>query len=303
MKIRHGNDAVVSGHLDKVGRFSNKRRGFYQLAGTVLSKSKKRNVGSVQWEVDVCGARVAAHGRNGVTLTVGKNVLVLYARDKADWLRWHTALQVAVVQKLETFYAVGRQIGEGGFAHVYIAQDRATGEVVAVKTVDKGASAQSFLSREVAILKGMDSRFVCSTFDIFETKKSLHLVLEYMKGGSLFDVLDEFHTLPEHQVRAVMRQILGGVLYLHSHGIVHRDLKPENVLLADRGRLDDLRLADCSLLPAPLPDRKGNACAASRTDNLTRNAPPPCSPSWTLQTPRGRCDDVHHDWDAPVFGA
>lgn len=252
MKIRHGNDAVVTGLLDKVGRFSNRRRGFYQLTGSIFAKSNKRKQDDIQWEMDVCDATLSKHGRNGMALRIEQSVLVLYARDYEDWKRWFVALQVAVVQKVERFYSIGSQIGEGGFARVYKAMDIETGKVVALKSIDKSASSEAFLSREVAILKDMDCRFVCSTYDIFETTKTLHLILEFMDGGNLFDILEEKRTLSESDARLIMRQILSGVLYMHTRGAVHRDLKPENILFVRKGHLDDLRLGDCNNLSQAL---------------------------------------------------
>jgi Protein kinase domain len=244
-KIRHGNDAIVSGHLDKIGRFSNSRRGFYQLTGSILAKSSKKKIDEVRWQLDVCDATVTEHGRNGIAIIAGKKFLALYARDYKDWHRWFTALQLAALQKVENFYSVQCQVGEGGFASVYKARDIETGEVVALKSIDKSASAKSFLSREVAILKDMDCPYVCSTYDIFETATKMHLVLEYMAGGSLYDLLEERGSLSEFETRKVMRQILAGVYYMHGRGAVHRDLKPENILIAKAGDLGDLRLGDC----------------------------------------------------------
>lgn len=245
MKIRHGNDAIVSGLLDKIGRFSTRKRGFYQLTGSVLAKSTKKRRDEVQWEVDICDATLSDHGRNGFMLQFQKTVVVLYARNYDDWKRWYTAFEVAVKQKVENFYTIGAPIGEGGFATVYKAKDIESQEVVALKTIDKSGSSKAFLSREVDILKRMDSRYVCSTYDIFETTKELHLILEYMDGGSLYDILEEREKLPEQEVRLVMRQILAGVLYMHTQGAVHRDLKPENILVVRENRLDDIRLGDC----------------------------------------------------------
>lgn len=247
MKIRHGNDTIVSGLLDKIGRFSTRKRGFYQLTGSVLAKSPKKRRDEVQWEVDICDATLSEHGRNGIMLQFQTTVVVLYARDCDEWKRWFAAFQVAVTQKVENFYTIGQQVGEGGFATVYKAMDIESQEIVALKTIDKSGSSKAFLSREVDILKRMDSRYVCSTYDIFETTKELHLILEYMNGGSLYDVLEERERLPEPEVRLVMRQILAGVLYMHSQGAVHRDLKPENILIVRENRLDDLRLGDCEL--------------------------------------------------------
>lgn len=245
MKIRHGNDAVVEGTLEKVGRFSRKRRDYYQLTGSIFAKCQKKDHHAMVWEIDIAGATIDEVGRNGLSITAGKRHLVLYTRDEDDWRRWRSALKVAVLQKLEVYYRIKEKIGEGGFAVVYLAEDIETRQPVAVKTIDKGASTTDFLSREVAILKDIDSPFVCSTFDIFETSTQLHIVLEFMGGGNLYGVLETNRKLPEKHTKAVMRQVLAGVLYLHDHGIVHRDLKPENLLLEKESHLGVIRLADC----------------------------------------------------------
>lgn len=69
--------------------------------------------------------------------------------------------------------------------------------------------------------------------DVFESSTFIFLVFELCKNGELFDYLTSVVTLSEKKTRYIMRQVLEGVLHIHSRGVVHRDLKPENILLDD----------------------------------------------------------------------
>lgn len=68
---------------------------------------------------------------------------------------------------------------------------------------------------------------------MFESSTFIFLVFELCKNGELFDYLTSVVTLSEKKTRYIMRQVLEGVLHVHSRGVVHRDLKPENILLDD----------------------------------------------------------------------
>lgn len=65
----------------------------------------------------------------------------------------------------------------------------------------------------------------------------LAMVMEYIKGGELFDYVQTMGRLPEPEVRIAMRQIFQAVKHIHCHGIVHRDLKLENILRDEDGRI------------------------------------------------------------------
>lgn len=151
MEQRYRNDALISGFLDKVGKLRSKRRGYYELIGSILYKSKRKNERGqeVDWELDICDGTVASHGRNGLSISLpnGMNI-VFYAKNEISWLQWYRAFEIAVRQKLENFYELKEQIGEGGFATVFRGICRRTGHNMAVKRIDKGSSDAKFLSRE-----------------------------------------------------------------------------------------------------------------------------------------------------------
>lgn len=68
-------------------------------------------------------------------------------------------------------------------------------------------------------------------YEIIETPKQLYMIMEYCKGGELFDFIVEEGRVCEELARSFLQQILAGVEYIHKLSIVHRDLKPENLLL------------------------------------------------------------------------
>lgn len=77
-----------------------------------------------------------------------------------------------------------------------------------------------------------------------ETDRSLYLIMEYAKGGELFDYISKNQRLKESEAAAFMLQILSGVQYLHGQRIMHRDLKPENLLLDENKQI---KIADFGL--------------------------------------------------------
>ena len=70
-----------------------------------------------------------------------------------------------------------------------------------------------------------------------ESKRNLYFVMEYCKGGELFDYIVKKERLVEQEACIFFQQIINGVEYLHNQGIIHRDLKPENLLLDDNNHI------------------------------------------------------------------
>lgn len=77
-------------------------------------------------------------------------------------------------------------------------------------------------------------------WDMYETKEGVFIVTDLCRGGELFDRLVEKVHYNELDARHIMKQVISGVEYLHSHDIIHRDLKPENILLRDKSEHSDV---------------------------------------------------------------
>lgn len=156
---------------------------------------------------------------------------VFYARNETKCTMWIEALKEGAKFHIGRFYDIREVIGVGGFAQVHAAYDRETGAKAAVKTIYKGSEPDSFLQREITILRQLRHPHIVNMLDIFESSESYQIVMEFLSGGSLYDKMNEKDEFDETEVRQLMRQILDGLAYIHSNGIVHRDLKPENILL------------------------------------------------------------------------
>jgi len=134
---------------------------------------------------------------------------------------------------IESVYQFEEKLGTGSFAVVKRAVNKLTGDVVAIKIIEKKTlSPQELetLTEEVDILREIDHMHIVKLYDIYETKDHLYMVMELLKGGELFDNIVQKGTYSEKEAAAVMRQILEAVQYLHNRGIAHRDLKPENLI-------------------------------------------------------------------------
>ena len=132
-------------------------------------------------------------------------------------------------------YLLGEALGEGAFAKVRLATQIHIKEKCAIKIVDKrlieGTRDIQRLKKEIKILKSIRHKNIIQLFDIMESKTNLYFVLEYCKGGELFDYIVKNKRLKEGEACIFFQQIINGVEYLHNQGIIHRDLKPENLLL------------------------------------------------------------------------
>ena len=132
-------------------------------------------------------------------------------------------------------YAIKAVVGEGGMGTVYKAIQEPIGREVAVKVllmhlVDDSLKLQRFVN-EARILSGLRHPHTVSLIDCGRLRDGrLYIVMDYVHGGALRDLMDEGRL---HQVAAlrITRQILQSLAEAHAHGIIHRDLKPENVLL------------------------------------------------------------------------
>ena len=81
----------------------------------------------------------------------------------------------------------------------------------------------------------------------WEDDHNYYLVQDLMKGGELFNAIVSMHSFSEAQAQRCVLTLLCTLDYCHQRGIVHRDLKPENLLLAERGKLESIRIADFGL--------------------------------------------------------
>ncbi|MDH3369028.1 MAG: tetratricopeptide repeat-containing serine/threonine-protein kinase [Gemmatimonadota bacterium] len=140
-----------------------------------------------------------------------------------------------LAQALSDRYTVEREIGAGGMAHVYLAQDRKHHRQVAIKVLRPELSAslgtERFL-REIAISAQLQHPLIVPLYDSGEADGLLYYVMPYVEGESLRDRLRREKQLPLDQAIAICTDVAEALTVAHSHGVVHRDVKPENILLS-----------------------------------------------------------------------
>jgi serine/threonine-protein kinase len=131
-------------------------------------------------------------------------------------------------------YAVEREIGRGGMATVYLAQDLKHGRKVAVKVLrpELGAALgpERFL-REIRIAATLNHPHILPLHDSGEADGLLYYVMPYVEGESLGERLNRERQLPVDEALQIAREVADALDYAHAEEIVHRDIKPENVLL------------------------------------------------------------------------
>lgn len=143
-------------------------------------------------------------------------------------------------------YVLERKIGEGGMGAVYAARHASLGHRVAVKTLTLGGDelAERRFEREARLMAMVKHPNVVSVIDVgMADADTPCIVMEFVQGTSLEDVLAARGALPWQEAGTVLLGLLAGVGAVHAHGVAHRDLKPSNVVLVD-GRLETPKLID-----------------------------------------------------------
>jgi len=131
-------------------------------------------------------------------------------------------------------YAIERELGRGGMATVYLANDVKHHRVVAVKVLRPELAASlgpgRFL-REVEIAARLNHPHILALYDSGEADGFLFYVMPHVKGESLRAKLEREQQLPVDEALAIVRQVASALSHAHAHHVVHRDIKPENILL------------------------------------------------------------------------
>ena len=143
-----------------------------------------------------------------------------------------------MIDALADRYTVLRELGRGGMATVYLADDRRHGRQVAIKVLRPELGAllgPDRFTREIGIAAGLNHPHILPLYDSGEIVVSpttlLYYVMPYVRGGSLRQKLTAERRLATDEAIRLVLQVAAALDHAHSHGLIHRDIKPENILL------------------------------------------------------------------------
>lgn len=150
-------------------------------------------------------------------------------------------------------YDIKEEIGVGSTCVCYRCIRKADRMDFAVKVIDKRQIESKFIGLldqfyvEIKILQELHHPNIISLHDLFETSDRIFIVMEYMRGGELFDYVVAKGTLNEEEASLIVRKVTSAIAHMHGKGIIHRDLKPENLLLTSTGPNSEIKLIDFGL--------------------------------------------------------
>lgn len=142
-------------------------------------------------------------------------------------------------------FDIGKPLGKGKFGNVYLAREKSTKYIVALKVLFKSqlqkAGVEHQLRREIEIQAHLRHPNILRLFGYFHDKTRVYLILEYAPRGELYKELKRQNRFSESTCATYMTQLSNALKYCHNKKVIHRDIKPENLLV---GLTGDVKIAD-----------------------------------------------------------
>jgi protein-serine/threonine kinase len=173
--------------------------------------------------------------------------------------RISTMTEAQIMEKLRSVVSKGdpnecykkiKRVGQGASGSVYVANSLATNTKVAVKQMDlANQPRKELIVNEILVMKESQHPNIVNFLDSFLVGRSdLWVVMEFMEGGALTDVIDNNSKMTEQQIATVCLETVKGLHHLHSQNIIHRDIKSDNILLNAQGHVKISDFGFCAKL-------------------------------------------------------
>lgn len=201
-------------------------------------------------------------------------------------------------QSLGRDYAIERELGGGGMARVFVAEERALGRRVVIKVLPPDAagvvSVERF-KREVQLAARLQHPHIVPLLAAGEVEGILYYTMPFIEGESLRARLTREHELPVAVAVRILRDLADALAYAHAHDVVHRDIKPDNILLAGQHAV----VADFGIAKALATARLATGTSESGAQSITQLGVALGTPAY--MSPEQASADPHVDHRADVY--
>ncbi len=138
-------------------------------------------------------------------------------------------------------YEIIGELSHGGSSHIYVGQDLTLNRKIIIKIflpqIFSSIKNEDLFLNEVQITSRLVHKNIVKIFDFFKFQNKLCLILEYVQGPTLRDLIDQNQEFNEKKIANIFEQLLTAVEFAHSKNIVHRDLKPENIIILQNNKV------------------------------------------------------------------
>ncbi|CAG9329545.1 unnamed protein product [Blepharisma stoltei] len=159
---------------------------------------------------------------------------------------------VGIMMDFENDFSIIKELGNGAFGTVYLAESNDTAELYAVKSISKhditaNPANLANLINEIKFMRKLDHPNIVKLHYVYENQTNIYLVIDYVGGGDLFKRIIKRKVYSEEHIAKFAQKLLDVLIYLNSFNIVHRDLKLENILMVSEENDYDFKLTDFGL--------------------------------------------------------